>query len=264
MNKSPVFTRGTIIRALQEYEGYLDLLIREERIAGLALPGQFVMIRGWSGDDPILPRPFDIVQVNPLEHTFRLVIKIEGRATSLLSLLKAGEKVQVTGPLGRGIKEFTFSTLGLLVRGVGAAAVVYLAAEAQKRGIRVYTFLSAATAGRLVCRNYLEAVSTHLAIATDDGSEGFTGNAIVLLDEFMAARSLQRVYTCGSKRFARHVKELDAGGVTEGFVFLEGPMACGMGHCHGCAAAKQKQGGNGYFLVCKEGPHFPVSEVVIP
>lgn len=262
MNKAPVFTSGTIIRVLQAYEGYLDLLIREEKIAGSALPGQFVMIRGWAGDDPILPRPFDIVQVDPLQHTFHLVIKIEGRATSLLSLLKAGDRVRLTGPLGRGIKDFAFSTLGLLVRGVGAAAVVYLAAAAHKRGIRVYTFLSAVTAGRLVCRNYLEAVSTHFAIATDDGSEGFAGNAIVLLDDFMAARRLDRIYTCGSKRFARHVKELDAGGATVGFVFLEGPMACGMGHCHGCAA--EKQGGNGYFLVCKEGPHFPVSEVVIP
>jgi len=263
MNIPPVFTSGTIIRALQEYEGYLDLLIQEEKITESALPGQFVMIRGWSGDDPLLPRPFDIVQVDPMKNTFRLVIKIEGRATNHLSLLQAGDKVQITGPLGRGIKDFTtFSTLGLLVRGVGAAAVVYLAAEAQKRGIRVYTFLSAATADRLVCRNYLEAVSTYLAIATDDGSEGFAGNAIVLLERFLAENRVERIYTCGSKRFARQVKKLDAGGVTEGFVFLEGPMACGMGHCHGCAA--EKQGGNGYFLVCKEGPHFPVSEVVIP
>lgn len=262
MNKSLVFTRGTIISAFQEYDGYLDLLIREEKIAESALPGQFVMIKGWPRDDPILPRPFDIVQVDPSHHAFRLVIKIEGHATSLLSLLKTDDRVQVTGPLGRGIKDFSFPTMGLLVRGVGAAAVVYLAAEAQKRGIRVYTFLSAATAARLVCRNYLQAVSTRLAIATDDGSEGFAGNAIVLLDEFMAARRLDRIYTCGSKRFARHVKELDAGGVTEGFVFLEGHMACGLGHCHGCATAKQS--GNGYFLVCKEGPHFPVSEVVIP
>lgn len=262
MSIATVFTSGTIIRAHQEYEGYLDLVIREEKIAESALPGQFVMIRGWHGDDPILPRPFDIVQVDPLQHTFRLVIKIEGRATSLLSLLKTGDKVQLTGPLGKGIKDFTFSTLGLLVRGVGAAAVVYLAAEAQKRGIRVFTFLSAATTGRLVCRNYLQAVSTHLAIATDDGSEGFEGNAIVLLDRFLAENRVERIYTCGSKRFARHVKKIDAGGVTEGFVFLEGLMACGMGHCHGCAA--EKQGGNGYFLVCKDGPDFPVSEVVIP
>ena len=262
MSIPTVFTRGTIIRGLQEYEGYLDLVIREKKIAESALPGQFVMIKGWPGDDPILPRPFDIVQVDSSQHTFRLVIKITGRATNLLSLLKTGDRVQLTGPLGKGIEDFTFSTIGLLVRGVGAAAVVYLAAEAHKRGIKVFTFLSAATAARLVCRNYLQAVSANVAIATDDGSEGFEGNAIVLLDRFMAENRVDRIYTCGSKRFARHIKKIDAEGGTEGFVFLEGLMACGMGHCHGCAV--KKQGGNGYFLVCREGPHFPVSEVVIP
>jgi dihydroorotate dehydrogenase electron transfer subunit len=67
------------------------------------------------------------------------------------------------------------------------------------------------------------------------------------------------VYTCGSRRFARHVQRLDRQGRSAGFVFLEGLMACGLGDCHGCAIPKKEA--SGYYLVCRDGPHFPVGEV---
>jgi len=57
------------------------------------------------------------------------------------------------------------------------------------------------------------------------------------------------------------VQKLDAEGGIEGFVFLEELMACGLGDCHGCAVKKAK--GEGYFLVCRDGPVFRASEVVL-
>ena len=46
-----------------------------------------------------------------------------------------------------------------------------------------------------------------------------------------------------------------------GYVFLEGVMACGSGHCHGCAVPRD--GEPGYYLVCRDGPCFPLDKVVI-
>jgi len=69
------------------------------------------------------------------------------------------------------------------------------------------------------------------------------------------------VYTCGSRRFARRVQELDRQGRVSGVVFLEGLMACGLGDCHGCAV--RRSDGLGYYLVCRDGPHFPAAEVGI-
>ncbi len=241
---------------------YLDLVIRELGVSDSAMPGQFVMIRGWTGDDPLFGRPFDVVEVDPEEGTFRLVVKVTGRGTRLLDQLRPGDKVQVVGPLGRGIRDFSCDSLGLLVRGVGAAAVVFLAEQAKRQGVEVVTFLSASTARRLVCRSELQCHSSLLEVVTDDGSAGHGGEAISQLEMYLTRRPLARLYTCGSRRFAQAVQRLDAEGRTQGFLFLEERMACGLGYCHGCAVVRtDSEMGEEYLLVCRDGPVFPASQV---
>lgn len=261
MKHRPSYKTATVLELTGVGGDYLDLLLREPVIAAEAKPGQFLMTRAWPGLDPLLPRPFDIMQCNRPEDTIRLFVKVEGRGTALLKALKPGAEVQVTGPLGRPVEDLSCSSAALLVRGAGAAAVVYLAETAFSRGTAIYTILSASTAERLVCRNYLQPVSTELLIATDDGSEGYGGPAMNLLDRILEEKKIERVYTCGSRRFARHVRKLDREGRIKGYVFLEGLMACGLGDCHGCAVRKGQ--GSGYYLVCQDGPLFPVSQVVL-
>lgn len=255
----PFYSEGRIIKQKNEYTGYLDLLIEDKVISKHGKPGQFVMIKGWGGNDPILARPFDIVQTDSSNNLFRLVIKITGRGTNLLNLLKEGDMLKITGPLGNPVTITENENIALLVRGVGAASVVYLAESAKKAGVNVNTFLSASTKSRLVCRDYLREASTSLHIATDDGSEGFHGDARDLLKQYISESKPDRIYTCGSKRFARFVSDLDTKGLTKGYVFLESYMACGIGDCHGCAVKKKNS--PGYFLVCKDGPVFPVNSV---
>ena len=255
----PVYRSATVLEVKQVGREYVDLLLREPEIARTSGPGQFLMIRAWPGVDPMLPRPFDIMQCSPREQTLRLFVKVEGRGTALLRSLEPGTQVRVTGPLGRPVADFAFSAVAFLVRGAGAAAVVHLAQSCRSRGIEVYSILSASTASRIVCREYLEPLSTETLIATDDGSEGHRGLATELLDRLLEQQSIDRVYTCGSRRFARYVQRLDRETRTAGFVFLEGLMACGLGDCHGCAVRKKQ--GPGYYLVCRDGPHFPVGEV---
>ena len=259
MADHPVHRSATVLEVKQVGAEYVDLLLREPEIAQASGPGQFLMIRAWPGVDPMLPRPFDIMQCNPAEQALRLFVKVEGRGTALLKSLEPGTEVKVTGPLGQPVRDFAFSSAAFLVRGAGADAVVYLAEECRSRGIEVTSILSASTASRIVCREYLDPLSTGLMIATDDGSEGHRGLATELLDRLLERKRIDRVYTCGSRRFARHVQRLDQAGRSAGFVFLEGLMACGLGDCHGCAVRKKKE--SGYFLVCRDGPHFPVGEV---
>jgi len=256
-----VYREGRLLGLAEEPRGYLDLLVEVDSIPAQARPGQFVMLRAWPGDDPFLPRPFDIAQADPARSTLRMFVKIEGRGTALLRELKPGAPLQLAGPLGRPIADLDCSSLALLARGVGAAAVTFLAAEALKRGLRVYSFLSASSAERLVCRKLLEEASTSLAVATDDGSAGYHGSALDLVEQLLTGSPVERIYSCGSRRFARYVKELDCSGKVKGFVFLEGFMACGLGDCHGCAVKRER--GEGYFLVCQDGPVLRAGEVVL-
>ncbi|NOY09645.1 MAG: dihydroorotate dehydrogenase electron transfer subunit [Spirochaetes bacterium] len=255
----PFLTEGRIKTRKNEYTGYLDLLIENDKIAEHAMPGQFVMVRGWDSNDPVFSRPFDIVQVNPAKGLFRLIIKIAGKGTAMLNSLRAGSRLLITGPLGNPVEVPHGEKIILLVRGAGAAAVVYLAESAKKAGTEVFTFLSASTRNRLVCRDYLKDASNDINIITDDGSDGYHGDARDILEGFINKSKPDRIYTCGSKRFARFTGELEKKGLTKGYVFLESYMACGMGDCHGCAV--KKRGSGGYFLVCKDGPVFPVNSV---
>lgn len=261
MAAAPVHCEAVLLDRREPAQGYLELELECPSIARAAGPGQFVMVRAWPGSDPYLPRPFDILSTDPSRGTLRLFVKVEGRGTALLRGLAPGAAATLTGPLGRAVSLGEPAALALLVRGAGAAAVVYLAQEAARRGAEVYTVLSASTASRLVCREYLQAASRELVLATDDASAGHGGPAVALLDGLLERRAIRQVYTCGSRRFARHVQELDRRGRVRGFVFLEGLMACGLGDCHGCAV--RRADGAGYSLVCRDGPHFPAAEVVI-
>lgn len=260
----PRIAEAEVADVRQVNQQYIDILLQQETVARNAIPGQFVMVRSWPDGDPILLRPFDIVHTDPDAGTFRIVIKVSGKGTALLSSLKKGDKITVTGPLGRGILSLDAKRIGLLVRGVGAAAVVFTAEWARARGIEVITFFSAATGGRLVCRDYLEAASDRLFIATDDGTAGHHGDARDLLDRYLKGPAQQEhpidaLFTCGSRRFARTVQELSLQGSVQGYIFLEEYMACGMGDCHGCAV--RRADGDGYMLVCQEGPIFDAGEV---
>lgn len=257
----PIHRRAEIAARYEAPAGYIYFVLREKFIAEEARPGQFVMARGWPAKDPILPRPFDIVLRDEREGTFTLCVKIEGRGTKLLNELPIGGEVLVTGPLGKAMEGISGKGVALLGRGVGAAALVSLAEAAYRGGIPVYSILSARSADRIVCRELLARFSAEVLIATDDGSEGCGGNGADLLTKLIDEKKIDRVYTCGSRRFAKRVQELDAAGEAAGFVFLEEPMACGMGDCHGCAV--KRADGDGYLLVCRDGPLFRASEVVL-
>ena len=306
MNHDYLYESAEVAENREVLPGYRRITVRSAGIAAAARPGQFVMVRGWESQaDPLLPRPFDIAAADPEAGTVTVIVKIAGRGTRLLaecgpcsvpggaagsgaggrtesssgdrteigSAGLAAGSLRIAGPLGKPIPEPYPNPLGLLVRGVGSAAVTFLAARAAAAGVRVIAVLSASTANRLIGKEELLASGAELHVATDDGSEGYHGNGTDLMDRLVAgeridasgqAASSERiaaVYTCGSKRFARHVRSLEEAGVCAGFMFLEGYMACGRGDCHGCAV--RKRDGSGYALVCRDGPVFPVSEVEI-
>lgn len=246
------------------HSSYMDIELELPYVAENARPGQFVMVKGWKGYDPILLRPFDIVTVDRSRGTFRIVAKMVGRGTHLLGELSPGDRVRVLGPLGNGVElpePKKSGALGFLVRGVGSAAVVFLAEKLHERGIPVRVYFSAADSGRLVCREYLEPLAEEMHIATDDGSEGYHGDARDLVDPAVKKGEIDRIYTCGSRRFARYVQEATLQKRTEGYLFLEGYMACGIGDCHGCAV--KKAGRDDYYLVCQDGPVFSADAVEI-
>jgi dihydroorotate dehydrogenase electron transfer subunit len=66
------------------------------------------------------------------------------------------------------------------------------------------------------------------------------------------------IYACGPKPMLEAVAKIAAERNIKGYVSLEEKMGCGFGACLGCAVKTT----NGYKRVCKEGPVFPLEEIV--
>src|SRR5262245_10062754 len=80
--------------------GYFVLRLAGCASLSAAKPGQFVMIRGAWGRDPLLPRAFSLMSVGPAGGTADVLAKTVGRGTALLEKALPGAEVDVLGPLG--------------------------------------------------------------------------------------------------------------------------------------------------------------------
>lgn len=260
---TPIVSGPVIVSAVRRQpEGYVDIDLSSPAIARTGGAGQFVMLRLPRRLDPILPRPFDIVSCSPETGTFRLIIKIVGKATELLESLGAGDTLEVTGPLGKPITDYNCRSLALLVRGCGAAAVLTFLDEAKKRRVRTTTILSAATASKFILKDEIEALTDRLILATDDGSAGEKALGSALLKRVVGESPVERIYSCGGGPFyLPDLRDLNQHGEAPVWLFLESYMACGFGHCHGCAV-QLKNGG--YGLVCQDGPLFKLGDIEEP
>ena len=262
MSHSITSNTASIVSVTREPYGYIDLLIKEPFIAEHTGPGQFVMLKAEKTNDPILPRPFDIVDADPQTGCFRLLIKITGRGTALMNDLQPGDTVQVTGPCGKPVTDFNFSSCAVLFRGCGAAAVLLFIKEAKKRGITVYGIASAASEDKLICRHDITSLCDEYLIATDDGSAGLQALGTDVLKNIVESEKIERIYSCGGGPFYLPYL-LEAQDKLPVYLFLESYMACGVGNCHGCAVPRKSKPGDprSYTLVCQEGPLFKLDEV---
>src|SRR5512142_316299 len=83
--------------------GYSWLTLSGCEALAASQPGQFVMLRGPWGRDPLLPRAYSILWVDGDRAEF--LVRRVGRGSELLGTLRPGQKVSVLGPLGRGFPD---------------------------------------------------------------------------------------------------------------------------------------------------------------
>ena len=92
-NVYPIQSRDAIARDMFDYVVYCP------EIASQSHAGQFVHIRV---PGHTLRRPISICEVNREKGTLRLVFEVRGSGTEAMSMLSAGELMDVMGPLGNG------------------------------------------------------------------------------------------------------------------------------------------------------------------
>ena len=286
----------TVNRKIKDTEGTYILRIKNDFIAANFKPGQFVMLKiNPDGLNPLLSRPFSIFnKFNDSE--FEILYRVFGKGTEILSNIKEGAYLDVTGPLGNGFKNENAGINVLIAGGIGIAplhtiplflrdplssAVQSPAQDKESVSCgKTVLYYGAKKAEELYFRHSIHAMFDEVYFATDDGSFGYKGNVVDLLYENIGAYKNSEntsFYACGPKPMLNYViSKFSADGLSGKLqVSLEESFGCGIGVCLGCVVKtninegiNSEGGGKSvefqYKRVCKDGPVFYASEIFIP
>lgn len=232
-----------------------------------AKPGQFVMVRGDWGRDPLLPRAFSLLSV-AAQGRAAILAKTIGQGTALLERSAPGSLVSVLGPLGSQFPVTTTDTTDLLVAGGVGLPPLYMQAEhAARQGLvaRSEMIYGGRTTRDLVLLSEMRALGLPLYLATEDGSLGRRGlvtNALEARIEYHRAAATGRrlrIMACGPNAMLWAVGRIARAHDIECHLSLEEHMACGIGVCLGCAVPARSRP---FRYVCKDGPVFLASDVL--
>ncbi len=220
-------------------------------------PGQFLNVKVSETIFPLLRRPFSVCDVEG-ESLF-LMFNILGEGTKLLAKKHIGDTVDILGPLGKGFQlEGKYETAVIVAGGLGSAPFPYLIRKLNPTK-KVKCFVGGRTS-----HDVIQYGMKNVSVSTDDGSIGFKGNVVNLLEKELAKGeySKAKIFGCGPNAMLRSLKEFAAKNNIECEVSTECAMACGFGICMGCPIESTQQKEK-YHLVCKDGPVFNVRDVVI-
>ena len=117
--------RGLIEEARSLGGEYHLLKVAAPRIAAAAKPGNFVMVRISPALDPLLRRPFGILESRP--PYIWLYYQVLGHGTRLLSALRHGDSLDILGPLGNSFAEMPGKRVLLIAGGRGIVPLFHYA-----------------------------------------------------------------------------------------------------------------------------------------
>ena len=249
--------KGKVLENEPLCEGIYRMRIECPRISKEAKAGQFVLLKVCQGFDPLLLRPFSFHDVQ--SESYDLVYQVVGRGTSILSTKSIGDVMDSIGPLGNGFK-FVQGESVLVAGGIGVAPLLLLARSLARRKMKTVLVYGAKTAASMVCKEGFDSVGVSVKLATEDGSTGFKGTCVELLEPLLKSSNVNAVYACGPTAMLREVAKLCKDHNTTCQISVEERMACGVGACKGCSISRTD---GGYLTVCKDGPVFDAREVQI-
>jgi dihydroorotate dehydrogenase electron transfer subunit len=228
-------------------------------------------------NDPLIGRALAMFdrgldsQGNP--QTVSVAYVVKGKFTQALSRFKAGQTVEIWGPLGNAFSNQPVDHLILVAGGVGITPMLSLSSAALGQGTysqegnfakQVTLCYGARTQEYLVALDVFEARKVRLAIATEDGSLGHRGRVTeVLRDLLSRSEGTSRIACCGPEPMMQAVSKIAHEHNVPCEVSLETPMVCGIGICFTCVAKiDQGDGTWDYRRTCVEGPIFESQSIV--
>ncbi|MBQ2903784.1 MAG: dihydroorotate dehydrogenase electron transfer subunit [Clostridia bacterium] len=213
----------------------------------ITAPGQFINIQL---DGFYLRRPISICDYD--DETITIIYKIVGQGTENMSMLDAGDYLDILCGLGNG---FDTSKCGkktvLIGGGVGVPPMYNLCKKLLSEGKDVSVILGFNTKDEIFYEEEFKALGAKVYVSTVDGSYGTKGFVTDVL------KDLEYDYfcTCGPMPMFRAIEKIAK---TSGQYSFEERMGCGFGACMGCSC-KTKYG---YKRICRDGPVLEREEII--
>ncbi len=249
-----------VLAYLQEVKYYgkaVLLSLEAPGVAAEAVPGQFVQVLCGRDSPRVLRRPFSIFSAKA--GRILLLSKVVGKGTSWLAELKAGEQVDLIGPLGRGFAMDEGDRPALVAGGAGIAPLHFLAERLMERRTEPSLYWGLDLGEEFGELPALLGKRFRLFMCSRDGCLGERGTVVEALarekePEFNA------VYACGPREMLGALAKEIKGANLPFQLSLEERMACGVGACQGCAVPI-RSARPAYSRVCKDGPVFRFEEI---
>lgn len=195
-----------------------------------AKPGQFIML--WLPG--VNEKPFSVAYDDGQQT--KITFFAVGDMTERLASCKTGDLIGLRGPFGTHYEWKKKQKLALLAGGYGAAPMYFVAHEAIKDGCKVDVIVGARAKEHLLYLDEFESLKNcTLHVATDDGSQGFKGFNVQLLEKLMAeGKSFDQIFACGPEMMLKAVSNFSAEKHIPSQLSLERYMKCGFGLCGNC------------------------------
>ncbi len=255
------------IFAVQKVGDYLQFTVVAPGIAAGFKPGHFLAVAvGGENTGMVLRRAFAIYSATPggaYAGTVQFVVAEHGAGTRWLTQRKAGDVLDIVGPLGNPFPLPISRAPAVLVGGgYGTAPLIPLATQLKDAGSDVRMILGAATAERLFGELVAKRAVGSVTVTTDDGSAGRRGIVTDVLAEEIAAINAEVIYACGPMGMLRAVSEVARQHAIRCEVAVEESMACGIGVCMTCVLPVRGEDGLTRFVrSCVDGPVFDGNRV---
>ncbi|MCX8082762.1 MAG: sulfide/dihydroorotate dehydrogenase-like FAD/NAD-binding protein [bacterium] len=220
-------------------------------IAEKALPGQFIILRVDEKGERI---PLTIAGKDTKKGTITLIFQEAGTTTTKLGLLNEGDSIlNLVGPLGNPVDIEEYGNVCIVVGGVGAAFVYWMAKAFKERGNYIITIMGARSEKLLILEEQMREISDELLIATDDGSKGTKGFTTDVLESVInSGKKIDYVLTAGPIVMMKKVSEITKRYNIKTVASLNPIMIDGTGMCGGCRVTVDGK----VKFACVDGPDF--------
>lgn len=217
-------------------------------------PGRFAMVEAPGRADCVLLRPFSYFTAEGNDRV-ELLVKSVGKGTQALLAAQRGDPVAILGPLGSAFPT-PKGTCWAVAGGVGAAPFGVMR---HRPGIRV--LFGARSVHEAGFAQALRTRGADVHLATNDGSSGFRGNVVEMLQDRLKSETAPEViYTCGPSVMMQAVAAVAKQHQIPCYASLEERMGCGIGVCRGCA---HLDAAGGWRCICVDGPVYDAKEIYV-